>query len=264
MGDCTGDTSNCVATGSTLRCQSQITLSGQSQSGVAGSTLSFSHTLAAGANRLVLLAVVAESQGNLRAGAEPTTVTFGGTDMLKGPDPTSSTTEHWSPDIFFYYLTETGLAGKSANSSQTVFVDASPGTADPTVMIAYVLQLQGVRQMTPISAQAGGFVNSTASPPSISHGVAITTAGSRIFSVVGALWTDNPTVAVSPSGTTLQQLTQASQQSNDTALRASALYISGGSASTPVPNTYTTTWTYPNAPNSRSHRLLVLHPAQQL
>jgi hypothetical protein len=261
-GDCAGDAPNCVATGSALRCQSQITMSGQSQGTAGGATLNFSHTLAPGTNRLILLGIVAESGGNAQAGSEPTTVTFGGTSMSPGPIQAGSSTEYWSPDIFFYYLTEAGLAGKANNSTQTVAIDASPGNFDPTVMVAYVLQLQGVRQSTPISAQNGGIMLSTAAPPTIAQGVAISTAGSRIFSLVGALWANNPTVAVSPSGTTLTQLTQAPMVANQTELRASALYISGGSASTPVPNTYTTTWTYTN-PNSRTHMAVVIHPLQQ-
>jgi hypothetical protein len=81
--------------------------------------------------------------------------------------------------------------------------------------------------------------------------------------LVGALWTPAPTVAVSPSsGMTINQLTQAPQVSNLTDLRASAAYISGGSATSPVPNTFTTTWTYSN-PHSRTHLAVVIHPVQQ-
>jgi hypothetical protein len=237
-------------------------MSGQSQGTAGGATLNFQHTLAAGSNRLILVGLVAEVGGGGATGSAPTTVTFGGTAMSPGPTQAGSSTDFWSPDLFIYYLTESGLSGKAANSSQTVSIDASPGNTDPAVMVAYVLQLQGVRQTTPISAQAGGFVLNQATPPNIAHGVAITTAGSRIFSLVGALWTPAPTVAVSPSGTTVTQLTQAPLVSNTTELRASAAYISGGSASTPVPNTYTTTWSYSN-PHSRTHMAVVIHPVQQ-
>ena len=267
-GDCSGDTNFCVATGTNYRCQSQITLQAQASGSTGGATLNVNFTLQAGAGRLVLVGVVAESGGNGVTGSQPSTVKLGGTDMTPGPVQAGSSATtgdgFWSPDLFFYYLTESGLAGKAAGSSQQLAVDASPGATDPTVMAAYVIQLSGVRQTNPIATQVGGTVLGTVAPGTISHSVMVPTTGSRIVSLAAALWSGSVSVAVTPAtGLTLTQLTAAPLANNQTELRANALYISGGSASMLVPNTsYATTWTYGN-PNSRTHMAVVVHPLQQ-
>jgi hypothetical protein len=262
-GDCGGDTGFCVATGGEYRCQAQITLANQAGGSTTGATLNFTHALQSGANRLILLAVAAESGGNGVTGAQPNSVTYGGTNMTAGPVQAGSSQTsdpgYWSPDLFIYYLTEAGLSGKSGN--QTVTVDGSAGATDPSVVGAYLIELTGVRQTNPITAQAGGTMLAQATPGSISHGVAVTTAGSRVFSVAAALWAPAPTVAVSPSGQSLTQLTAIPEVDSGTRMRVSALYISGMSASNLAPATYTPTWSYAN-PHSRTHLAVVVNPLQ--
>lgn len=266
-GDCGGEAPNCIATGTNYRCQAGITMASQASGSTTTATLTFNHNLVPGASRLILVAVVAELGGKGPAGAQPSTVKYGGTDMSAGPTQPGSTQTtdpgYWSPDLFFYFLTEAGLAGKTG--SQQVAIDASPGNDDPTVMAAFALEFTGVRPMNPVTADAnsGGTVLRDAAPPNISHSIAVQTTGSLVLSLVGTTWSPVPTYSISPTdGTPTTLLAPPPMVANQTDLRIAALYIGGQSASTLTPRTYTTTWTYQN-PHSRTDKNVVIHPLQQ-
>ena len=265
-GDCAGDTGFCVATGASYKCQGQVFMANQAGGSITGSVLSFSHSLQAGTSRLILLGVVAESGGNGVTGAQPSTVTYGGTNMVAGPVQAGSNQTsdpgYWSPDIFFYYLVESALTGKTGN--QQVTIDASPGATDPSVMAAYLVEFTGVRQTNPITAGSGGASLAQQAPSTASPSATTTVTGQRILALVGALWAPAPTVAVTPSATPTVPLTAVPEVDSGTRLRASALYIGGmtpGSPNLLTPATYTTTWTYAN-PHSRTHLAVVINPLQ--
>jgi hypothetical protein len=216
------------------------------------------HALQAGTNRIVLVAVASERQGGDVAAARPDSVTYGGTAMTPGPEQPGGT-RWWVPDIFTYYINEAGLSGKSGN--QTIVVDgslATPNPGTPELIIANVVQFSGVRQSNPISASAGGALFDDTDPDTIQHSVSVTTAGSRIYSLVAGLWTSALSPAVTPSGT-INQLLNTGDLSN---LRASAVYISGNSAALLGTGSYTVSWTANNS-DALTHLAIVIHPAQQ-
>lgn len=288
---CGGNTPSCVLTGSTYKCQAQITTSGDTDGSVSGSTLNMSHTLVAGANRLLLLAVAAESAGNGIAGSRPDSVQFGGTNMtfageqggVSGPPATGSCTnpsgctgtcyDWWGPDHFVYYLTESGLVGKTDGMAYAVTVNGATAPS-PQMIFANLLQLQGVRQTTPVSAFNGGFLGTcTATDPGdpsvISPAVSIATTGSRIYSFMSALWGSNaacpggcPTYSISPAMGTPTELYNAAEINNGAAMRAFFRYTSPGSATAPTSGTYTPSFSH-TAIGRMTHFAVVIHPAQQ-
>ncbi len=272
---CNGSTPYCVLTGSSYKCQAQITLVNDVDATSASSTLNLTHGLQPGTNRLILLAVVAESGGNGIAGARPDSVTYGGTTMVAGPEQ-AGLGDWWGPDHFVYYLVESGIGGKSGNQSVVINGATSPS---PSEIIANLIEFQGVRQATPISAYNGGFLGTTGNPESpdpsvIGHTVTIATTGSRIYSFVSALWMSNlncptntvtsgcPTWSVSPSsGLTLTELLSSPEVNNGAAMRAFGQYISAGSAALPNPGNYTPSWSIPYSGRT-THLAVVIHPAQ--
>jgi hypothetical protein len=273
-GDCGGETPACVATGDDYRCQAGITLVNSTSGSSASATLNFDHTLQPGAARMVLVALVAECGGKGIEGSRPTTLTYGGTAMIAGPtQPGSNQTADpgfWSPDLFFYYLTESDLAGKTG--TQRIAIDATPGADDPTVMAAFAIQFTGVRQTDPVTgtANSGGTVLAAAAPPNISHGIAVETSGARVLSLVGTTWSPVPTPSISPQdgGSMPTVLAPPPVVTNVTELRIAALYVAGPNPTTLSPRTYTTTWTYPTTsmyatPHSRTAKNIVIHPLQR-
>jgi hypothetical protein len=287
---CGTDTPNCVLTGSTYKCQAQITTTNDVDGSVGSNTLNMTHTLLAGANRLILLAVVAESAGNGIAGSRPDSVTYGGTTMTFAGEqggvsnngatgtctnPSGCTTcyDWWGPDEFVYYLVESGLSGKAVNSSQAVVVNGATAPS-PQMIIANLVQLQGVRQATPISAFNGGFLGTCAGadpgdPSVISPVVSIATTGSRIYSFMSALWGSTaacpggcPTYGITPAMGTPNELYNSPEVNNGASMRAFFRYTSPGSAAAPTPGTYTPSFSHSNI-GRMTHFAVVIHPAQQ-
>ncbi len=263
----TGSTSCCVQSGSTRNCQAQITFAGIANAvtgGVAGSKLDMStgtaplnaipqHNLQAGTNRMVLLVVAAEKSGEGVSASRPDIVTYGGVTMLAGPEQ-SGGTGFWSPDLFSYYLTDaTGLSG---TGNKAIVVDGTPPMPNPSapgIMIAHLIQLNGVRQTVPIQPFEGiGGDLDTYGP-----NLPVAVAGSRIYSFAAGLWvspalsfTVTPAQVGTPpvALTTTQTLSSAELSGHSTLMRMGGVYVSGNSAAllpilaSPDPLEYTVSW----------------------
>jgi hypothetical protein len=191
----TGDTSCCIASGSgtstQYRCQAQITIANDVDASSPTATLSFMHALQPGTNRMILLAVAAEVGGGSTTASRPDVVTYGGTAManLATPFEQSGGTGFWSPDLFIYYLTESGIGSKTGN--QTVVVDgapSSPNLGSPSLIIANLVQFGGVKQSNPLGSRTGGVIPTDGDADHISQTLAVTTSGSRIYSLTAGMF----------------------------------------------------------------------------
>jgi hypothetical protein len=247
---------------------------------VAGNTLNLSHGLQTGTNRLILLAVAAETGTDASPrinSSRPDAVTYGGTAMTSAAQQ-AGVENYWGPDHFVYYLVESGIGAKTG--TQAVVINGATAPS-PSVIIANLLQLNGVRQATPISAFNGGFLGTTATPeandPSvISPAVSVATTGSRIYSFISALWMNGmscpvntvtsgcPTWSVSPSAnlTQTETLSSAEVSGGGTLMRGFGFYVSAASAFFPTSGTYTPSWSIPYS-GRMTHLAVVIHPAQQ-
>jgi hypothetical protein len=281
---CGGNTPNCVLTGSTYKCQAQITMSNDVDGSVSGNTLNLSHTYQSGSNRMVLLAVVAESQGNGISGSRPDSVTYGGTAMTlvaeqAGVYTTTGSTgtctaacsgntcyDWWGPDHFVYVALESVIASKTNPVSVVINAATSPS---PDRIIANLIQFNGVRQASPISAFNGGFLGTCAMAdppdnpiPAISPVVTMGTTGSRLYSFGSALWMNgSPTFATTPSsGLTITDLYTSGTVQD---MRAFFRYVSAANAGLPAAGTYTPSFTAPSGLGRMTHLAVVVHPAQQ-
>src|SRR5262249_41450122 len=154
------------------------------------------------------------------------------------------------------------------SGSQAIVIDtATSGSYSDQMIIANLVQLNGVSQTTPFGAFAGSALGSQSSPeapdPSvISPPLALTATRSRIYSFTSALWSAPrkvcrlnvptsgcPAWSVSPStGLTLTE-TMASTKVDigDATMRAFGMYISAANASTPAPGNYVPSWSIPSS-----------------
>jgi hypothetical protein len=183
--------------------------------------------------------------------------------MTAGPEQ-SGGTNFWSPDLFVYYVTENELVGKSG--SQAVVIDGSPGTGDPGAIIANLVQFNGVRQTTPLSATSGRILDgqTTPNPDTITSAVTVSTAGSRIYSFNAGTFTYSPSVAVTSSPMLTHMLGSTGiEVMSPVAMRVMGLYVGGGSPNSLAPGSYDVSWTYAAA-NELTHLAVVIHPAQGL
>jgi hypothetical protein len=260
---CDGDTPNCVQTGDARTCQAGIVLANDVDGSTPSAVLNLTHALQSGSNRLILIAVAAEVGGGDPVPSRPDVVTYGGTAMTAGPEQ-SGGTNFWSPDLFVYYVTENELVGKSG--SQAVVIDGSPGTGDPGAIIANLVQFNGVRQTTPLSATSGRILDgqTTPNPDTITSAVTVSTAGSRIYSFNAGTFTYSPSVAVTSSPMLTHMLGSTGiEVMSPVAMRVMGLYVGGGSPNSLAPGSYDVSWTYAAA-NELTHLAVVIHPAQGL
>ncbi|HTQ04297.1 MAG TPA: hypothetical protein VMI54_10590 [Polyangiaceae bacterium] len=274
---CGTATPNCVLSGNAYGCQAQITIANSQpypNAETAGATLTFQATPHAGQNRLILLAIAAESQGNGLAGARPDTVTWGGKAMTAGPSQVG-TNDTWSPDEFIYYL----ALGDSATDEAAVQVtiDGSVAPAE-TAILMQELQLNGVSQTTPITASAGGYLGTATAeapdPSVISLNLAVSVSGSLIYSLMSAESMDGgtctpntpsaacPSWSVSPSTnlTATETLALAPVNISGTPMRAFGMVVSGASAGLPATGTYAPSWSIP-ASGRMTHLAVAVAPA---
>jgi hypothetical protein len=274
---CTTATPNCVATDDVYRCQAKITLASTPPYPVAvavSNNLTFSYTPHAGTNRLILLALTAESQNNGIAGARPDSVRFGNAPMTAGPEQ-AGVGDWWSPDLFVYYVGESVLATRTG--AQTIAINGSTAPAEEAI-IAQLVELHGVRQEMPIRASRGGFLGSPdpADPATIGMPLAVATNGSAIYSFVSSYWmgdascpagtpgTGCPTWSVSPAmnlTVTETVSTGPINLSGGAPARAFGMLVTAPSANLPAAGMYTPNWSFPNS-GRLTHLALVLEPAQ--
>ncbi len=268
---CSGNTSSCVQ-GSSTRCQATVTLVNDVDGQVSGNTLTLTHSLQAGANRLILVAVGSVSGGNGVNGARPDSVTYGGTGMTLAAEQ-AGVNDWWGPSIFFYTLTNSGIGSKTNNQQVVINGASSPS---PSSIAANVLELTGVDQSSPLGTKAGGTVGSPdpSEPFTIGNTLNIATPGSRVYSFVVAMWTPTndcpvnvttagcPTWTIAPSGLTANE-TFAMPQFYGTGtepLRAYAMFVSSGSASSPGSGNLTITWV-PEYAGRITHLAVPIQPA---
>jgi hypothetical protein len=275
---CGSATPNCVPSGSTYTCQAKITIANAVPYPTAqnvSSTLTFNATPHAGTNRLILLAIAAESQGNGLAGARPDSVKWNGTAMTAGPSQVG-TNDYWSPDLFIYYLPLGDAAADEAQVSVTI--DGSSAPAETAIMMQD-LQLNGVRQTTPITASGGGFLGTTTAeapdPSTIPVALSVGTSGSIIYSFISAMWMDGggcttgtpssncPSWGVTPSTNLTATETWASTpiSVSSTPMRSFGMFVSAPSPNLPATGSYTPSWTIPYS-GRMTHLAVVVAPAQ--
>jgi len=268
---------NCILSGSAYACQAQITIANAQpypSAEVVGNTLTFNATPHAGTNRLILLAIAAESQGNGLAGAKPDSVTFGSRAMTAGPSQVGAN-DTWSPDEFFYYLP---LGDATADEAQVqVTINGATAPAE-TGILMQELQLNGVSQTTPITAFAGSFLGMTTAeapdPSVIGVSVPVALSGSLIYSLMSTQGSDGggctanqpagncPSWSVSPATnlTAAETLALAPINISGVSMRAFGMIVSGASAGLPATGTYTPSWSVP-ASNRMTHLAVAIAPA---
>jgi hypothetical protein len=220
----------------------------------------FAHTPVSGENRLVIVLIAAEIGGSPIAGSRPENVTYGGTPMTRGPEQDGGT-DFWGADLFTFYAGESVLAGKTG--SQPIMIDGG-ATPNPHVTAADVIQLNGVRQTTPISEFAGAIASiGTANPKVISSTVSAP-VGASLVMLTAALWgSGQPTPSVSPSTPlTLTNAMATSLEGGGTIMTAHFAYADGAGPNALAAGSYTAGWTWSYADRA-THLALVVHPAQQ-
>ena len=228
-------------------------------------TLSFTHALQAGSNRLILLAVAAETGGGGTAASRPDIVTYGGTPMIAGTEQSGGTT-HWSPDLFFYYLTESGIGTKTG--SQTVVVNGTPTMPNPGVpgvIIANLVEFSGVRQANPLGPYAGGTLPTDGDADTVVQTLAVATSGSRIYTLTAGMFCGasalDPYLTAGAAPTML--LNNAGVSGSPADMRAAAAYAGSGSPAVLAGGpsvVYTLGWTYAFC-GEITHEAVVVSPA---
>ena len=280
---CGAATPTCVRSGSSYDCQAQITLvnsapypTGQAAAG----SLSITATPRAGTNRLVLLALVSDSQTNNAsngiAGARPGSIKYGSQTMIAGPSQVG-TDDAWSPDLFVYYLP---LGDAATDGAQlTVTIQGSTGPANVVVM--QNLQLNGVRQTNPITASMGGFIGTPdpADPAVSTPMLPVAISGSVMYSFMSDYWDTRtcsagavssgcPAWSVTPAANLTVTETMATTPFNfyppgsgNAPIRAFGMLVTAASPSVPQTATYSPSWSDPN-PGRFTHLSVVVAPAQ--
>jgi hypothetical protein len=276
---CDAQTPHCVPTNGTFRCQAQIALLNTPPYPTlqaVGNSMSFGLTPHAGSNRLILLAIASESQGNGIAGARPDAVTFGNAAMTAGPEQVGHS-DYWSTDHFIYYANEAVISSRT--SQQTLTINGS-GAPAITGMVAQWVQLNGVRQDAPISAFRGGFLGTTTpeapDPSVIGLTIPVATSGSIIYSFASAMWMDGkscpagmpttgcPSWSITPATnlTLLNTVSTSPHTVGGSTMRAFGLYVNAPSPHLPTAGSYTPTWSIPFT-GRMTHMAIVVAPAQQ-
>ena len=203
--DCVGVTSGSTTTYS---CQARVTYVNDTESSSNTATLDFSHSLSAGTNRIVLAAIVSETTNNKGlAGARPETVTYGNVAM------TAVTNGAWSldpgydvPQLYYYYLTDTGTNKLPTSGSQAVHIDASAGSDDPVMIAANIIAFTGVNQTSPITVGAGNRLSNPGSTCVTTSAVPLPLPGSAIYVLAAAQYSGTATNPAQGGITTVMNL----------------------------------------------------------
>ena len=188
---CSGATPDCVGVTSgsatTYKCQARVTYVNDAESSSNSATLDFTHSLSAGTNRIVLAAVVSESNNYTGLnGGRPETVTYGSIAMTAVSPNGSQTSDsgtiaYDSPQLYYYYLTDTGTNKLPASGNQTVHIDSTAGNDDPFLTTANVIAFTGVDQTAPLLTAAGGRVANTGSTCTMTATITTLIPGTAIY-----------------------------------------------------------------------------------
>lgn len=252
-GACTTALPSCVLSGSTYHCQATITVGNAASGNINGATLTVQHNLTSGSNRLVLVAVVGQSDqgtGGL-AQARPDTVTYAGVAMAKLDELAAPANP--GANIYIYYLTDTGAnrLPASATGNQAVVVDGSKHTPVPRMYVANAVQFNGASQTMPVVTGAATAVG--ANQTSISGTATVVTSGSIIYSLATAEYvTGYKTPLDSDLSSTL---TMSQNVSSNTLLAYGA--VTPARPAGPV----TISWNWNYAPSMSAQYLVLVPPA---
>ena len=134
-------------------------------------TLSFSHTLAAGSNRLVVVYAQAENYGSIDISG----ITYGGTGMTKAIDGVTTSSGYYML-VEIWYLLEASLG---STGSKTVSITYS-GAASSLEVNGFCAEYANAKQAAPEATDADGSTFST----TVTNNVSPST-GAWVFSAVG-------------------------------------------------------------------------------
>jgi hypothetical protein len=255
-GACTAALPSCVLSGTTYHCQANITVGNSGVGSAASATLNgVTHNLQAGTNRLVLVAVVGQSDqgsGGL-AQASPDTVTYAGVQMPKFDQLGGPTNP--AANLYLYYLTDTGTnrLPPTATGNQTVSIDGSKHSPQPRMLVANVVQFNGVNQTTPLATGAKTTVGANQTP-SISGTATVATSGSLIYAIASATYVDGYKDPVDPD--LVGPLTISRRESGN------AITTYGGVTAARTPGPVTISWNWNYAPQMSAQYLVLVQPAQ--
>jgi hypothetical protein len=254
-GTCSGATPSCVTSGGTAHCQATLTLVSNAVSNSASAaSLMLTHGLAAGTNRLVLLAVTVRADPTYTiAQARPNTVTYGSLAMKAfgetsdGGMPATSGRAH----LFYYYLTDSTSPALTGTGNQSVVIDGNPAPV-PYAILANVVQFNGASQSAPIGASQTGVTTTTA----VAVSLPVATTGSMIYTLTGAHYAHAPAASI-----TLPASSPALQSMFGIGLDSDTFWGAGALSPVLNPATYTLQWAWQWAQNSVEYAI-VIQPAQ--
>lgn len=252
-GACTTALPNCVSSGGSYHCQANITVGNSASGSAQTSSLSVTHSLVAGSNRLVLVAVVGRSDSSSSSGvtqARPDTVTYGGVTMTKFDELGAPTND--AANLYYYYLTDSGSTKLPTTAgSQSVAIDGTRHNPQAKMYVANVLQFNGVNQTTPLVTGAKTALG--ANQTSISSTATVSIAGSVVYTLAGAQYVSGYKTPVDTDLTS--PLTLSTNISNV------LLAYAGFTAPAPAgPVTIAWNWNY--APAMSAQYPVVIQPAQ--
>lgn len=254
-GACTTALPNCVLSGTTYHCQADVTVGPTAQGNAVAATLNVTHALAAGSNRLVLVAVVGKSDSNDPTNGgivqgRPDTVTYGGVAMTKLGELAPPNFN--AANLYLYYLTDTGSKRLPTGAgSQTLAIDGTKHVLRPLIYVANVVQFNGVSQTTPLVA--GGTATTGTGAVSISAATNVAISGSVVYTAVSAQYVSG---WKAPLDTDLVSTLTMSQN-----VSSNTVVAYGGVTPPRSAGTVTIAWTWNYAPAMSAEYSVMVQPA---
>lgn len=260
---CTGN-ETCIASNGEYRCQSPLTIvNNVVVGGGTAPTLTLTHNLQTGQNRVVIVGVAGRSSGANGGSigqARPDSVRYAGVNMnVMGEFAGPSTVQDGQGHLFYYFLTDAGSARLPASGGQVV-IDAGSAPS-PVALAAVIVQFNGADQTTPL---VSGATSAIRGPTSTTASVTLGMPGSVIFSLAVAQYAggnSTPSGALvspappSPPGQPLMNLLVGGNSGN--------LWRLGAAASAPLaPGMYNVGWSWQYC-DSAVHYAVILQPARK-
>jgi hypothetical protein len=250
---CSGNTGSCVATSGTYYCQAAITFRSEVHAVVNGNAQNVTLNLQSGANRLVLVGVIAGSLGDANQGitaARPDSVTydnggantpmtlFGEIDGNAGLGSNAYRQTH----IFYYYLVDASLG---ANGNKVIRVNGSTSPS-PNSLVVSAAQFDGVRQATPLVSNAAARSFRTAMNADVTGTVTLPISGSVIYSMASAYYAGNVPIAGSPGSSFVSTIANSTTAGVAVGDEGGSIAVAGyrGTGTPLAAGDYTVGWRY--------------------